>query len=124
MFRYITAFLLLAAFAAQTFQRVAIVLDYYTHPAAYARNCENKARPMMHCNGRCQMMKKLKQEEKKDQDNPTRKAEHKNEVISSKSSFATVRVNSIPYHHVFHLLLTSGYPADRSLPVFHPPALA
>ena len=34
------------------------------------------------------MMKKLQQEEKKDQENPDRKAENKNEIVLSSKSFA------------------------------------
>lgn len=58
------------------------MFDYFTNTGAYAKNCENKARPAMHCNGKCQMMKKLKQEDKKDAENSERKAENKNEVIT------------------------------------------
>jgi hypothetical protein len=30
---------------------------------AYKKACVNKAKPMMHCNGKCQMLKKLKKQE-------------------------------------------------------------
>ena len=43
---------------------------------------------MLHCNGKCLLAKKLKQEEKKDQQNPGRKLDGKNEVISSCSVLA------------------------------------
>jgi len=77
----------------------------------------------MHCNGKCQMMKKLQQEEKKDQENPERKVENKNEIIlSTKSLFATV-----PAQHLIDIkskkLLPSsdGKSIDRSFAIFHPP---
>ena len=60
MLKKIFAFILILAIAAQTFNQLTIVIDYYTNRAVYAKNCENKAKPMLHCNGRCQMMKKLK----------------------------------------------------------------
>jgi hypothetical protein len=88
VFKQITSILLLLAFAIQTFSGGFVVLNYYTNTAAFAKNCVNKARPKMHCNGKCQMMKKLKEEEeKKDQQLPERKVENKIEVLSSKSFF-------------------------------------
>ncbi|MFY8004320.1 MAG: hypothetical protein ACOVNR_05730, partial [Chitinophagaceae bacterium] len=94
-YKYITAFIILAAFLAQTFSKNFVMADYFTNTAKYAKNCENKAKPKMHCNGKCQMMKKLQQEEKKDQENPERKSENKSEIaLSIKSFFATT---SRPY---------------------------
>jgi hypothetical protein len=82
---------LFAAILAQTFSKSFVMADYYTNTSKYAKNCVNKAKPKMNCNGKCQMMKKLEQEEKKDQENPERKAENKNEILlSSKSFYATV----------------------------------
>src|ERR1043165_5604310 len=101
MLKHIAAIFLLFAFAVQTFHQAVVVLDYYTNTASFARDCENKARPTMHCNGKCQMMKKLKEEEKKDQQNPERKAENKNEVTSSQSYFATIHLQKISVQHSF-----------------------
>lgn len=123
LYKRLIAVLFLTAFFAQTMSRTFLWADYYTNTAKYAKNCENKARPKMHCNGKCQMMKKIQQEEKKDAENPERKSENKNEVLlSSKSFFATVTpefevaINSqkIPVHSNNGLV-------DRSLDFFHPP---
>jgi hypothetical protein len=43
---------------------------------------------MLHCNGKCQLAKKLKQQEKKEQQNPELKLENKNEIFSSRSFFS------------------------------------
>ena len=72
---------LITAFAVQTFDRAMIVFNYYSNTAAFAKNCENKAKPMLHCNGRCQMLKRLKQEENKDKQNPERRSDNKDEVL-------------------------------------------
>ena len=72
MFKKLTIIILFAAFAVQTFDKALIVFNYYSNTVSFAKNCENKAKPMMHCNGRCQMMKKLKQEENKEKQNPGR----------------------------------------------------
>lgn len=90
MFRYITVLFLLTAFAAQTFRQAVIVLNYSANTASFSRHCENKARPVMHCNGKCQLMKKMQDEEKSDRPVPERKLENKTEVVSSLSFFATI----------------------------------
>jgi hypothetical protein len=74
MFKQVTAVVLLAALSLQILNRTVIYIGYYANMAAYAKSCENKARPVMHCNGKCQMMKKLQQEEKKDSQLPERKS--------------------------------------------------
>ena len=108
----------------QTFNRSFVVCDYLKNTASYAKNCENKAKPKMRCNGKCQMMKKLQQEEKKDHQNPDRKGENKINVLSSKSFFTTV-----PYYKT-HLvkrvypIFQSPKETNRSFEVFHPPSVA
>ncbi|MFM2327452.1 MAG: hypothetical protein RIR31_1654, partial [Bacteroidota bacterium] len=84
---YTAAILLIFAFAIQTFKGGFVIFDYYSNTAAFAKNCINKAKPKLHCNGKCQMMKKMQEEEKKDQQVPERKFENKIEVLSSKYFF-------------------------------------
>jgi hypothetical protein len=87
MFKQLTATILLLAFVAQTFSAPFIRLDYYFNQADYAKNCVNKKRPKMHCNGQCQVMKKIQEEEKKDQEQAERKMGSKLEVLSSRSFY-------------------------------------
>src|SRR5687768_4805973 len=120
MVKQLTACILLVAFMAHTFNRAVIVFDYYTNTAAFAKNCENKARPQLHCKGKCQMMKKLQQEEKKDQSNPERKMENKNEVIAERSFYTALVCNAeviISQYPSFNI----GTPIDMSGDFFHPP---
>ena len=93
MFKQLTAFIFLLVFGFQTFSKAFIVVDYLTNTSSYAKNCENKARPKMHCNGKCQMMKKLQQQEKKDQQNAERRGEKKDQSPLSSESFTA----SIPF---------------------------
>jgi hypothetical protein len=81
MFKHTAVILLIAAFVIQTFSSGFIMLNYYTGTGTYAKNCVNKARPALHCNGKCQLMKKLKQEESRDKQNPERKNAGKDEVL-------------------------------------------
>lgn len=43
------------------------MVDYVLRTEAYARNCVNKAKPMLQCKGKCQMMRKMAAQE---QQNP------------------------------------------------------
>jgi hypothetical protein len=120
MLRQLLAFFLLISFMAQTFSQAFIVAGYYLNTAAYAKNCENKNKPKLKCNGSCQMMKKLKQEEKKDQQNPERKITYKIITISSRSFFATVQVFLYHFNIAYFTAGTSNS-IDRSCDIFHPP---
>lgn len=124
MLRQLIAFVFIMAFALQTFSRAIIVFDYAVNTKSYARNCENKARPSMHCNGKCQMMKQLKQEERKDQQNPDRKAENKNEVIYLSVFTAPVVHINIVQEPKLYATLQCKEEINFPNAVFHPPAIA
>lgn len=81
MFKQLATFLLLVAFVFQSFENGLVVVDYYLNTAVFAKNCENKAKPALHCNGKCQMMKKMQETEKRDQQLPERKSENKIEIF-------------------------------------------
>lgn len=113
---------LLLAFAIQTFNRVAIVFDYYTNQSVFIKNCENKSKPQLHCNGRCQMMKKLKHEDNKDQQNPDGRSNTKEEVISSKSFFITTILPISFSERVYYPQLSFSL-SKFSTDFFHPPGV-
>lgn len=61
--------LILLVFA-QTFSKWFVVLEYNLNKDFISKNlCVNKAKPKLHCNGKCQMMKKLAEEEKQNSSN-------------------------------------------------------
>lgn len=114
--------MLLIAFAASTFSRVFVVADYYTNTAMYAMNCVNKAKPKLHCNGKCQMMKRLQQEDNKDQQNPDRKMENKGGVdISSRSFFSNQLNAGYSIIATSYTIFNTGTPVAYSNNIFHPP---
>lgn len=87
----ICAGLVLLAFFLQSFSRTWVVADYWLNTGYYAAHCENKARPEMHCNGKCQMMKNIKAEERKDAENQERLSEKfENGPLSSKHFLAEI----------------------------------
>jgi len=123
MFKKITATVLLLAFVAQSFSAPFIRLDYYFNKADYARTCVNKSRPMMHCNGQCQVMKKIREEEKKEQQAEDRKIGSKIEVLSSKSFYSAVSpavfFNILPHTYS---IAAAGNEVRRPRAFFHPPS--
>lgn len=119
--RKISTALLLTAFLVQTFSKPFIVADYYVNTPDYAKNCINKLVPMMHCNGKCQMMKKLQEQEKKEQESSERKLNGKTEVLSSNTSFASgIYLKVYPAKRVYAGFLTP-LEKDLSFDIFHPP---
>ncbi len=121
MGKRVLAVLLLFGFGLQTFANNLLILDYQLNKARYIRNCVNKARPKMHCNGNCQLMKKIRQEQKKDQQNPERKLENKSEVLSSRSSFPVSSLLSITLSTPGGSVYKAGNSTDHSYDIFHPP---
>ncbi len=123
MFLRLVAIVLLVAFAMQTFQKNMIVLDYFANTEAFAQNCENKARPVLKCKGKCQMLKKLQAEEKKEQKNPEHKGENKASTPNTlpplplQAALAMEAINTI--YPPFPVIAE----CDQSYPILHPPAL-
>ncbi len=61
------AYLLAALVLLQTFSRELLVVDFTLNQAAItARFCVNKARPALHCDGKCYFAKKLRQQEERE----------------------------------------------------------
>lgn len=118
MTRQLFAAFLLIAVSLQTFNRGLIVSGYYLK--AYVKNCENKAKPQMHCNGRCQMLKKLKTEEDRDKQNVT--GLKFNDVVSSKSFFGTVQLTYSEFQPSYGHSLTQRT-IDFPSTTFHPPGM-
>ena len=75
----------------------------------------------MHCNGKCQMMKKIKEQEKKDQQNSERRS-GKEDVLSSKSFFASLNIITVHSRILYHNT-NSGVPAKKGHAFFHPPTV-
>jgi hypothetical protein len=62
------AYLLAALVLLQTFSRELLVVDFALNQATItARYCVNKARPLLHCDGKCYFAKQLKK--RQDQEN-------------------------------------------------------
>jgi hypothetical protein len=107
--RLFTCFILMA-FLVQSFSRTWVVADYWLNTGYYAARCENKARPEMHCNGKCQMMKKIRAEERKDAENQERLSEKFDAApLSSKHFFTEWQLLS------WHVTLLPGFVKSLTL---------
>lgn len=124
MHKLITSILLLA-FLGQTFNQGWYYVGYLAQKREYMKRCVNKTRPQMHCNGKCQLMKKIQEQEEKERGLPPElKLAAKVEVISSRSFFLTqCPVISIT-NKAECFNYTIGEPIDWSSSFFHPPDLA
>jgi len=100
------------------------VAGYYINPATYAENCVNKDKPQMHCNGKCQLQKKINTENTNDKQNPERKNNNLDEVLSSKTFFASLEIAINPIDGNKYFITNTGIPTDRYFRFFRPPKSA
>ena len=123
MRRFLFASLFLVSFLIQTFSSNLLVVNFYANQKYIAANlCLNKNRPEMKCCGKCQLTKKLKQEENKDRQNPERKLENKEEVISSRSFFSTIEINWKIIKRFYPVYNEDSF-SLYSCTFFHPPRM-
>lgn len=124
--KFLAVSILMLLVLLQTFSKYVLMAEYTINKDYIAKNlCENKARPTLHCNGKCQLMKKMAEEEKQNSSNPNSTGKiqigdilftHKIQVPSiahlskEKEKFNDEFVTTIPSTH-----LTS---------IFHPPSAA
>jgi len=118
---FITVFLMLI-WLCQLSGRYFVMLDFYINQEYIAANlCENRDKPAMHCNGKCHLSKKLKEEDKRDQDNPERK-DHRSEIFYAAWLQPTSLKPAANAAEVVYLHLTCiGSPVDQPTGVFRPP---
>ncbi|MDB5021541.1 MAG: hypothetical protein JWQ28_2668 [Pedobacter sp.] len=76
------AILLLVALIGSSLSRVFVYAGFEANQSYIAKVlCENKSRPWMHCNGRCYLMKKLKEATEKEKKQQER--DNLNRVVTS-----------------------------------------
>ena len=117
---FIVSFLLLAILL-QIFSKMVIYIDYKINMNyIIMRYCVNKNNPAAHCNGKCHLMKQLKNDDNQ-QKTPGNNLKVKVEIqlfpINEKISHFNVRC---PEEFNFPPLITTK-PNSPSFPIFHPP---
>ena len=117
--------LLMILLLTQTFCKWAIVIEYNMNREFIAKNlCINKAKPKLKCNGKCQMMKRLAEEEKQNSSNNTNsttKEKLPDLVFSHKldQSIVPCLVYIAPSYNEHPPILKHDAPVAS---IFHPPA--
>ncbi|MBZ4192594.1 hypothetical protein [Niabella beijingensis] len=119
----IIAVILFLAFVGQSFSQGIFYLDYLVQKKAYMERCVNKARPKMHCDGKCQLMKKIEEQEKKERGQaPELKLAAKAEVLSSRNAFL-LSLEVLPQKENRQFFAAdSNVPVNYASAIFHPPS--
>lgn len=122
--KQLTAAIFLLAFTALTFSKAVVYIDFYANQKYIAQNlCINKAKPKMHCSGKCQLAKKITDDEaNKDKQNSGSKNENRIEMFSPESFSAVTGCYNkfiIKVFPPFHL----NKCIDRTFEIFHPPGV-
>lgn len=111
------------ALIAQSFSRSLILADYMMNLETYKRNCVNKSKPMLHCNGKCQMLKKIKKQDGENSANvPAPKFNNLEVVLYSKTYFLSLDIvveDNKKCYFSFNTAFSSYYSGS----VFHPPTV-
>jgi len=112
---------LLSALILQTGFKVFLYLNYEVNKEAITlKYCENKSKPKMKCHGKCHLMKKLNEAEKKEAPATSNQKENLEVQLfsgpGSKTSFISLIGEPHSYLQMNILKTISG-----SLAIFHPP---
>lgn len=120
MFKQLIISILLPVFFLQVFKGPFLVVDYYTNKAKFENNCINKARPLMHCHGKCQMMKQLQAQQKKEQEEIENKLNIKFESLAPVQLLYAIAPHKINFNKY---ALQQNYQASNnfSFDILHPP---
>ena len=116
------AYLLTALVLLQTFSRELLVVDFTLNQATItARFCVNKARPQLHCDGKCYFAKKLKQQEERENKAPSPLKERLEMLPAAFSGIQLPAAQPVVRVAVRYAPWVSGCYAAPLGAVFHPP---
>ena len=91
--KFFAAISLLVIVVIQTFSAFVIEADFFLNQDYIAKNlCVNRDKPMMHCNGKCYLAKKLKEEGKSQA--PASKSERSDVITFFRSRFLFIQYNA------------------------------
>lgn len=106
-----------------TFSRTTLQLTYYTNRADYAKNCVNKKKPMLHCNGKCQLAKKIAEQEKKEKEESHKGLLAQEEVVTIPQQYIVYSFPIIKRTSNKFPIYTSQLPVIYTGSIFQPPRL-
>jgi hypothetical protein len=113
--------IILFVFLVQNFSKLIIIANYEVNKDYISRVlCENRDKPMMHCNGHCQLKKQLDKEEK-GQMPVSRNINEKNVVQYCSDKKYSCSLSLIPLLMERNSFSAFYIPANNFRSVFHPP---
>jgi len=122
MLRRVISFILLLAVVSANFSRLYVYAAFGLNQKYISKNlCENRNKPWLHCNGKCYLMKKIKQAEEKEKsdERQTQKSlfQESDFVVNGKIKFHTslLRIVVTPYR--------SASPTPNPGAIFRPPQI-
>ncbi|HEY5370402.1 MAG TPA: hypothetical protein VIJ75_15570 [Hanamia sp.] len=84
--------------------------------------CVNRDKPMMHCNGKCYLAKKIKQQEKQDQQVPVSRNERFDVILYFAPSYTALQ-NDQPATKNKFFIKDENLVSSFSSSIFHPPSV-
>jgi hypothetical protein len=109
----------------QSFTSWIIVAEYTINKEYIAKNlCINKEKTKLHCNGKCQLMKKLVQEENQNSSSNSQTGKIKMDVLFVQEVHSPSISNLIKEDTKFNAAYIVKQPSGSVNTVFHPPATA
>ena len=111
--------LLFLATLLQAFSKVVIYIDFKINENYIAQTlCENKARPQLHCNGKCQLSKQLKKDEENSKEN---KRAIQEAVYYCNAAHIQVALLPYFYRQIIYPAYSAPVLHTVGQSVFHPP---
>jgi hypothetical protein len=107
----------------QSFSRWVIVIEYELNKGFIIKTlCINKGLPQMHCNGKCQVMKKLAEDAERNMPlkNTLRSFDPDPWIVTSIAINHSLAADNLQHYPVLILSLPPTHPRT----VFHPPSFA
>lgn len=119
--KYLFTIPLLIGLLMQTFSRELVMVEFGINQAIIAREkCENRFKPELHCNGKCQLRKELKRDDKQEREgmNAKSKCEVYFEDVTAGLNMADYSTPTILF-----TVYTKEIAAPPVYPIFHPPTV-
>lgn len=107
----------------QAFSHWFVIMSFRLNQNYIAKNlCENRNRPKLNCKGNCVLMKKIKQQEKQEQNSPAAvKLELSTVIISSRSFFSVSLADFSKDIPCTYFTAPGGKEIKMPRSFFHPP---
>ncbi len=100
-----------------------ILISYLVNKNYIIRTiCENRTDKSKHCNGKCYLMKQLKQQDKQEQSSTPATPVHQEEIIMDMPGHSLLLVLNVQSVSAKIYPLSSHYHSRNGSDIFHPPA--